>query len=146
MKHILAISAVVSTLLLGACAEMPNTSAGAGIGAVLGAVVSPDNPAAGAVLGGVGGAAIGSILDGNNNRREWDDRNYGGDCRGCGYRDDEYYERMNRQRRWEEQRRFERQREYEEQMRRRQWEQRRRFEEQERYNRGYYDNRCGCYR
>ena len=139
MKRFLSVAAVAFTLLLGACAEMPNTSAGAGIGAVLGAVVSPNDPAAGAILGGVGGAAIGNIFDRNNQGRGYDDgRRY--DCRGCGNsggyyrRDNEYYVRMERQRR------FEQQRAYEEQMRQRRWEEQRRWEDQQRYN------RRDCYR
>ncbi len=135
MKRIFALCGLLGLLLVTGCAGMPGTNAGALIGGVAGAALSRDNPLAGAVIGGVGGALLGNMIDnsGHYDQGHRGNRGYHGNP---SYNDRAYYERLARQRAFEQQQ----QRAYEEQM---YW---RRLQQQRQYEQQRYHGGRGCYR
>lgn len=141
MKRIFAICGLLGLLLVTGCAGMPGTNTGALVGGVAGAALSRDNPLAGAVIGGVGGALLGNLID-NSGRYDYGhrgNRGYQGNpsYNDRGYSDRAYYERLARQRAYEQQQ----QRAYEEQMYWRRLQQQRQYEQQ-RYHGGRGCHRC----
>lgn len=133
MKRILTVCSLLCLLLVTGCVGMPGTNTGALLGGVAGAALSRDNPIAGAVIGGVGGALIGNMIDnsGHYDHGHRGNRGYSGNP---SYNDRGYYERLARQRAFEQQ-----QRAYDEQM---YW---RRLQQQRQYEQQRYGGR-GCYR
>jgi uncharacterized protein YcfJ len=140
MKRIFAVCGLLGLLLVTGCAGMPGTNAGALIGGVAGAALSRDNPLAGAVIGGVGGALLGNMIDnsGHYDQGHRGNRGYHGNpsYNDRGYSDRAYYERLARQRAFEQQQ----QRAYEEQL---YW---RRLQQQRQYEQQRYHGGRGCYR
>jgi len=124
MKKIVTLFGLLGLLLVSGCAGMPGTNTGALVGGVAGAGLSRDNPIAGALLGAVGGALIGNVFD--SSRQDYGHHGNRG-YYNPGYSNRAYYDRLERQRAYDEQMQWRR---HQQQL---QW-------EQQRYNRG------GCYR